>query len=404
MDFQELRQYLHSTWVGEDGPSVAVECVKGQSPRDVREVLNRVLHLCSADVLLRGWRGQRILLKPNFCREGKPGETTSVVAIDAVLGILKDWGCEVVLGDGMTQAYLPPLNPNGFEHVARALSEVTAKHGVSFLHLAEPREQMIQAKADGFAFSLPSILKEVAGLVNFAVLKTHTQMVGTFTVKNLMGLLSGPDRLELHRTGIADGIWGLEACISTLVPQQIHLVDGLVSFQGYDAPYREPGLFISGLDPCAVDLGCAMIMGIDPDQQFPEYQVALRCGFGYGRGESVQWKGIPIAKVRFQCDIPMQVTSAPPCFPSVRIIWGTFDYPMNRAIIDLFRYMERDLPLDIYVGGAAPASDKEGRWAICLGNASVAACPSGCNRVITIPGDPPAGVSFEKVLQCILEE
>ena len=135
-------------------------------------------------------------------------------------------------------------------------------------------------------------------------------------------------------------------------------------------------------------------MGIDPESQFPQYEVAVRRGFAYGRDLPLDWRGPSRDEIGFQCHIPDPVLAPPSLLPSVRIIWGSFSYPMNRAVHDLLRHMDRDLPLDVYVGGAAPARTHAGRWPVCLGNASIAAYQGGCERVIAVPGDPPAGVEF----------
>lgn len=401
MSFHDLREYLCSTCRPDGRPLIVVEKVDRCDMKSVRAAVDHILTASSADRILKKWRQQRIILKPNFCRVGWLGETTSVEAIETVLGILKDYSCKVIFGDGMTQAYLPPRNPEGFNKVAAQLSYVVKKYGIPFVHFDEPRQKRTPVEADGHVFHLPSWIKDVYGLVNLAVLKLHPQMVGSFAIKNHMGLLSGPDRLDLHRTGIAEGIWRLQACLGKVVPQQIHLIDGLFSFQGYDAPheYMKPAIFVGGLNPCAIDFACAQVMSIDPKLQFPQYTVALKNGFAYGHDKPVNWLGPPLNEIRFQCHIPNQIVEPPPSLSNVRIIWGSFGYPMNQAVKDLLSAMDRDLPIDIYVGGASPKTDAEGRWSICLGNASIATYKGNCERIITIPGNPPARTEFQQILQ-----
>lgn len=403
MSYAELEAYLRSTESEDGTPIVAVERVKTVRLDSVLEAVGAILTRSPADRLLRQWRQQRVLLKPNFCRVGRQGETTSLLAIKALLAVLSDNQCDIILGDGMTQSHLPPRNPDGFRQVASRLVDTTRRYGVPFVHIDEPRESRIRVEADGATFYLPGFLNDVAGLVNLPVLKVHPQMVGSFAVKNHMGLVSGADRLLMHRAGIAESIWRLQACLAKIVPQQVHLVDGLVSFQGYDAPTDStgPGLFIGGINPCAVDLVCAQLMGIDAEHDFPQHAVAITNGFAYGPHRPVRWRGPALEELRFPCHMPDRVAGPPPSLPSVRIIWGGFSYPMNQAVKDLLRHMDKDLPLDIYVGGAAPRVDADGRWSVCLGNASIANYRGGCRRVIVIPGDPPAGVEFAQHLRRI---
>ena len=317
--------------------------------------------------------------------------------IDATIAILKDYGCQIVFGDGMTQAF---LSPEGFGKVAAQLSPVTCRYGVTFAHFDEPAKERVPIDADGVVFRLPKWIDEIAGMVNLSVLKVHPQMVGTFAVKNHMGLLSGPDRLEMHRTGVAQGIWDLQASLGKVIPDEIHLVDGLISFQGYDAAPADlsPNILIGGLNPCAVDFVCAEVMGIDPQTQFPQYRIAMEQGFAYGMNLPVDVRGEAIADVRFQCHIPRQIMEPPATLPSVRIHWGRFDYPMNQSLKDLFRRMDCDLPIDIYVGGAFPEKLEKDRLCLCLGNASMSSCTRWGNRIVILPGDPPAGSIFSEAI------
>ena len=73
MGFGELSSYLRST-CGPDGrPVVGVERSEADVT-SVRAAIERILAETSAERLVRGWRGQRVVLKPNFCREGRRGE------------------------------------------------------------------------------------------------------------------------------------------------------------------------------------------------------------------------------------------------------------------------------------------------------------------------------------------
>lgn len=398
-NFENLRDYLDSTNQPNGKPLVAITKVYGEKQNNVTNSLELLLKLLSAEKILERWRNRPILLKPNFCRINKFGETTSLGAIDALLTILKGFSyTNIIFGDGMTLSYLKERNPKGFEQVSTQLSKIQTKFGIKFLHFDEPFDQRFLVEADGYKFYLPIWLKEIAGIINFATLKTHSQMVGSFAIKNHMGLLSGEDRIELHKKGIADGIWGLQSCLAKIVPEQIHLVDGLYSFQGYEAPNKciKSNMFIGGFNPCAVDYVCACLMGIDVEYQFPQYTVAIQNDFAYGLKKSIEFCGESISDSKFQCFIPDQIFRIGSIFPSIRIFWGEFDYPMNQAVKDLLRALDCDLPLDIFVGGAFPKVDTDYRLSVCLGNKSISAYTDCCKRVVKIPGNPPAGTEVSK--------
>jgi hypothetical protein len=226
-------------------------------------------------------------------------------------------------------------------------------------------------------------------------------MVGSYAVKNHMGLLSGEERLEMHSSGVAEGIWYLQSCLAKAVPNEIHIIDGLVSFQGYHASpsYVEPGVFIAGLNPCAVDFVCSRTMGMDPKTQFPQYRVALDNDFAYGLIKPLKLVGAAIDSIEFQCHIPAQILKPPSFLSSIRIHWGEFGYPINQSLKDLFRAMDFDLPLDVYVGGAAPMESNTDRLCLCIGNASVASNVRKDPWIFELPGDPPAGTVFHTVIQ-----
>jgi len=240
---------------------VALVKCKDYTPRLVEEAVRRSISLLGnlADFI----RPQsKVLLKPNLlmAREPEFGITTHPEVVRAVARVLKEYGCQVKLGDG------PSVWGNQIERIAEVhertgMKKVCQEEAIELVNFERWRWRG--------KFPLSSWLDECDYLVSIPKLKTHDLTVLTGAIKNLFGLVSGHYKTALHKK-----YWDNKAFSAALVDiyeearPALTVVDAITAMEG-DGPasagkLRHLGAIVSGRDAVAVDSILACLMGLKP--------------------------------------------------------------------------------------------------------------------------------------------
>lgn len=206
--------------------------------------------------------GSKVLVKPNLLMSTPPeaGVTTHPEVMRAVIRMLKELNCRVIVGDG------PSVWGQHIENVDEVYSitgmrSVCAQEGAELIHLDKRRMRE--------KFPLAAILDECDFLVSLPKFKTHEFTLLTGAVKNLFGLVSGTFKTELHKNYFEPKDFAkILADIYRETPPSLTIVDGIVAMEG-DGPgtggkLRNLGLLLAGADCVALDAVMAHIMGIGP--------------------------------------------------------------------------------------------------------------------------------------------
>ena len=216
----------------------------------------------------------RVLVKPNLLMAKEPefGVDTHPEAVRAVIKLLKQIGCEILVGDG------PSVWGNQIENV----DEVYRRSGIKKIC---DEEQVELVKFDKRRmrekFPLTTWLDNCDHLVNIPKFKTHSLTMLTGAIKNLFGLVSGTFKTELHKNYFHPNDFSkIMVDILEEVRPSLTIIDGVVAMEG-DGPassgkLRDLNLILCGSDCVALDSVMAFIMGVKPESILPSKEAYSR--------------------------------------------------------------------------------------------------------------------------------
>jgi uncharacterized protein (DUF362 family)/Pyruvate/2-oxoacid:ferredoxin oxidoreductase delta subunit len=218
--------------------------------KDVSRDVSRALNLAGAKIK----KGDIVLIKPNICKAtDKRGTVTNIEVVKAVVTWVRKMGGKPVVGDSPI-----PGNPD-FES-ASGYSKL--KEFRSLLTFPAKKVRLKKGK----------ILKSVTlsgvkydKVISVPLMKTHVQALVTLSLKNMMGLVPGRAKHELHKKGLHRSI----ADLNTVVKPDIALIDATWCMEGngpIGGTAKKMDLLIASTDPVAADTVGTIVMGIDPMQ------------------------------------------------------------------------------------------------------------------------------------------
>jgi len=219
----------------------------------------------------------KVLVKPNLLMAKEPdfAVTTHPEVTRAVIRLLKNINCEVVVGDG------PSVWGRQVENVD-AVYETTGTKAVCLeegVRLVEFDRRRMREK-----FPLTACLDECDFLVSIPKFKTHQLALLTGAVKNLFGLVSGTFKTEIHKNYFnRDDFAQILVDIYAEARPALTIVDGILAMEG-DGPGtsgkpRQVNLLLAGNNCVDLDSVLALIMGINP-QDVLSTKEAIRRGLG----------------------------------------------------------------------------------------------------------------------------
>ncbi|MCU0652555.1 MAG: DUF362 domain-containing protein, partial [Candidatus Omnitrophica bacterium] len=204
----------------------------------------------------------KVLVKPNLLMAKEPefGITTHPEVVRAVIKILKEINCKVIVGDG----------PSVWGGFVENVEEVYAKTGIKKVCLEEQVELVeFDKRRMREKFPLTTWLDECDYFINLAKFKTHELTLLTGGVKNLFGLVSGTFKTELHKNYFdPEDFARVVVDIYAEAKPNLTIIDGILAMEG-DGPatsgkLRKANVLLAGSDCVALDSVLASIMGIQP--------------------------------------------------------------------------------------------------------------------------------------------
>lgn len=255
--------------------------------------------------LLARLAGRRVLLKPNMMKAAAPErcEGTHPQVVGALTALLTRSGCEVVVGDssGFLGFSAEVLQASG---MARAVAEA----GGTVQSLDAGPFEKIRGRL-GVTFWVPRVLFDVDSVLLVPKLKTHTMMGLSCAVKNLMGLLPGATKCDLHLwrptpAALAAGLVDLQL---SLERRGVHVagavVDGIWALAGKGhrrgadgEDCRKVGRIIASKDLAAVDVVCAALLGFEPSE-IPTIRAAAHRGRAPTTLRQIELIGEPLTPI-----------------------------------------------------------------------------------------------------------
>lgn len=256
------------------------------SPPTVRNQVEHLLDLLGGPLdAVRP--GDLVLLKPNMFQL-KLGFQTSPDLLAAVAAAAADRGARVVVGERTRAIYRLLADTD----VAR-YAEIT-----SFDDRPLRIAQIEQATSLRVPIAVPDLVLDCDYFIGVPHLRTHSSMVLTGAMKNLIGLLPGYTTRVVHMAGVDESVVDL----NLLRPQHLVVADALTVIEGnypMAGSVREVGLLAGGTDAVAVDTVLAEIAGVRP-AELAYLREARRRGLGGGR--LVEVRGERPAEVAFRIE------------------------------------------------------------------------------------------------------
>lgn len=275
--------------------------------------------------------GSKVLLKPNLLMAKAPefGITTHPEVLRAIIIILKEINCKILVGDG------PSVWGNQIEDVGEVyrssgVAKVCQDEGVELVRFDKRRMHK--------KFPLTTYLDECDHLVNIPKFKTHEFTLLTGAIKNLFGLVSGTYKTELHKNyfDIRDFSKVLVDILEEVKPS-LTIVDGISALEG-DGPatsgkLKELGLILAGKDCVAIDAIMAKIMNIEPFDVLSTKDAAER-SLGVGDINSIEILGEKLSDVIDESFL----------LPSSSLIRKKMPKPLVALVKKFVRYYPEPIP------------------------------------------------------------
>lgn len=239
--------------------------------------------------------GSKVLIKPNLLMARGPefAICTHPEIVRAVIKILKEINCRIIVGDG----------PSVWGKYVENVEEVYEKSGIKAV-ADEEGVELIKFDQRKWVdkFPLARAAFECDYVVNVPKFKTHELTLLTGAVKNLFGLVWGTYKTELHKK-----YFDVEEFAKMLVDvyQQVKpaltIVDGILAMEG-DGPAssgipKKCNLIVVGKDCVAIDSVLAVIMGVNP-QDVPATREAAKRGIGVADINNIEILGEKLEDVK----------------------------------------------------------------------------------------------------------
>ncbi len=228
---------------------VSVVRAEGDIPAAVR----RIVELIDAPLP----SGVDAVVKPNICNaKNLDGMViTDFRVIEAVVGLLKDRGCDVTVveSDNISGTADARAERSG---LLTLLDELD----VQWLNLSH--DDYEEHEVAGTVLRMPRTVMEAEYLVNLPKMKTCAHTLVTLGIKNLYGVFQRKSKSRLH-----SHLGEILPYLAENIRNDLVLVDGLTCMEGNGPVVGNPvclDLVVGGVDIVSVDSVCSSLMGFDP--------------------------------------------------------------------------------------------------------------------------------------------
>jgi len=227
---------------------------------DVHNMVRRLILATGALYSLRPDTG--VLIKPNLVvsRPDWAGVNTDPRVVEALVIAIKDTGVRrITIGDGSGMGYSAS---KAFQ--VCGYSDLTKRYGLRLVDLERDRfvEKKVSINGPFNTLEIAQTVLECDVLINVPVMKAHSEVLITCSLKNLKGVMPRKMKTAFHRVDLHRAI----AQLASLISPDLILVDGLQgdlsSETGHNPVLMETMLL--GRNPVEVDSVVADILGYAP--------------------------------------------------------------------------------------------------------------------------------------------
>ncbi|GAA2437950.1 DUF362 domain-containing protein [Streptomyces pulveraceus] len=281
------------------GDLTAVALTRADDPTDaaVDQAVEQVLALLG-DPLRDVGRGDRVVIKPNMFQR-KPGFRTSPGLLLAVAKRASARGAEVFVAERT--------------HVLKEILDGSPLHRYAQVVSFDDRPlrivQIPGATSLRVPVAIPDIVTECDFFIGAPQLRTHSSVVLTNAMKNLVGLLPGFTTRIVHMAGVEESLVDL----NLLRPQHLLVCDATTVIEGnypMAGSSREVGLVSASRNAVAMDTTMAAVAGVQA-WELAYLRDAHRRGLGPVDLADIEVRGVTVEEAGFVID-RAPVTLVPP--------------------------------------------------------------------------------------------
>ncbi|MFJ2917242.1 DUF362 domain-containing protein [Streptomyces sp. NPDC087307] len=281
------------------GDLTAVALTRVDDPTDaaVDQAVEQVLDLLG-DPLRDVGKGDRVVIKPNMFQH-KPGFRTSPGLLLAVAKRASARGAEVFVAERT--------------HVLKEILDGSPLHRYAQVVSFDDRPlrivQIPGATSLRVPVAIPDIVTECDFFIGAPQLRTHSSVVLTNAMKNLVGLLPGFTTRIVHMAGVEESLVDL----NLLRPQHLLVCDATTVIEGnypMAGSSREVGLVSASRNAVAMDTTMAAVAGVRA-WELAYLRDAHRRGLGPVDLADIEVRGVTVEEAGFVID-RAPVTLVPP--------------------------------------------------------------------------------------------
>lgn len=265
--------------------TVALTRAGGSTAAAVDAAVDEALDLLG-DPLREVGRGDRVVIKPNMFQR-KPGFRTSPDLLLAVAKRASARGAEVFVAERT--------------HVLKEILADSAVHRYATVVSFDDRPLLVRQIPGATSLRVPVAVPDIVAECDFFIgapqVRTHSSVVLTNAMKNLVGLLPGFTTRIVHMAGVQESIVDL----NLLRPQHLVVSDALTVIEGnypMEGSSREVGLIGAARNAVAMDVTMAAAAGV-ASWELAYLRDAHRRGLGPADLADIDVRGAAVEDVAF---------------------------------------------------------------------------------------------------------
>ncbi len=241
--------------------------------------------------------GSKVFVKINHLSPPSPAEkgiVTHPVFVEVVLGLLKEVGADITVGDDIQSGTGDGFQVSGFRQMCQ-------RAGVRLTNLREAG--FVETVCSGHFLEkvyLSRILLDADVIINLPKLKTHSLCIFTGGVKNMYGTIPTGHRTKFHAEYIrSEDFSQVLTDIFSAIKPQLTIMDGIIAMEG-EGPaagsLRRLGVILTSQDTVAVDAVATKIIGLNP-MDIHTTRYSNERGLGVGNLQNIEIVGEGIDSV-----------------------------------------------------------------------------------------------------------
>ena len=241
--------------------------------------------------------GDRVFIKINHLPPASPPERgiiTHPIFAEGVIGLLKEVGADITVGDDIESGPGDRFSISGFRQMCQRV-------GVRLVNLREGGFVATEGKGRLLdPVYVSRIALEADVIINLPKLKTHSLTVFTGSIKNMYGTIPASLRHRYHRDFInVDDFNLMLTDVFAAVRPHLTIMDGIIAMEGEgpaNGNLRQTNVILASRDAVALDTVATSIIKLNPADIGTIYYCNER-GLGLGNLEAIEVTGEKIRSV-----------------------------------------------------------------------------------------------------------